>query len=38
MQPLPASYVALSVGSTIALGALLVFIAGRLYRREALLG
>jgi sodium transport system permease protein len=38
MQPLPASYVALSVGSTLALGALLVFIAGRLYRRDALLG
>ncbi|HJS91083.1 MAG TPA: ABC transporter permease subunit [Steroidobacteraceae bacterium] len=38
MQPLPASYVALSVGSTLALGALLVFAAGRLYRREQLLG
>lgn len=38
MQPLPASYVALSVCSTLALGALLVFAAGRLYRREALLG
>ena len=38
MQPLPASYVALSVCSTLALVALLVFIAGRLYRREALLG
>jgi sodium transport system permease protein len=38
MQPLPASYVALSVCSTLALGALLVFIAGRLYRREQLLG
>lgn len=38
MQPLPASYVALSVCSTLALGALLVFVAGRLYRREALLG
>jgi len=38
MQPLPAAYVALSVGSTLALGALLVFAAGRLYRREALLG
>jgi sodium transport system permease protein len=38
MQPLPAGYVALSVCSTLALGALLVFAAGRLYRREALLG
>jgi len=38
MQPLPAAYVALSVCSTLAFGALLVFAAGRLYRREALLG
>ncbi|MGH8297838.1 MAG: ABC transporter permease [Steroidobacteraceae bacterium] len=38
MQPLPASYVALSVCSTLALGAVLIFAAGRLYRREALLG
>jgi len=38
MQPLPASYVALSVCSTLALGVLLVFVAGRLYRRERLLG
>jgi sodium transport system permease protein len=38
MQPLPAGYVALSVCSTLALGALLVLAAGRLYRREALLG
>lgn len=38
MQPLPASYVALSACSTLVLGALLFFIAGRLYRREALLG
>jgi sodium transport system permease protein len=38
MQPLPASYVALSVCTTLALGALLFFVAGRLYRREALLG
>ena len=37
-QPLPAAYVALSVCSTLAVGALLVFTAGRLYRREALLG
>jgi sodium transport system permease protein len=38
MQPLPAAYVALSACSTLALGAVLVFAAGRLYRREALLG
>ncbi|MFZ0500731.1 MAG: ABC transporter permease subunit [Steroidobacteraceae bacterium] len=38
MQPLPALYVALSVCSTLLLGALLVFAAGRLYRRESLLG
>jgi sodium transport system permease protein len=38
MQPLPAAYVTLSVCSTLALGALLVFAAGRLYRRERLLG
>jgi sodium transport system permease protein len=38
MQPLPASYIALSVCSTLMVGALLVFAAGRLYRREALLG
>lgn len=38
MQPLPVAYVALSVCSTLLLGALLVFVAGRLYRREALLG
>jgi sodium transport system permease protein len=38
MEPLPAAFVALSVCSTLALGALLVFAAGRLYRREALLG
>ncbi len=38
MQPLPAAYIALSVCSTLALGALLVFAAGHLYRREKLLG
>ncbi len=38
MQPLPATYVALSACSTLALGAALVFAAGRLYRREQLLG
>jgi sodium transport system permease protein len=38
MQPLPALYVALSVCSTLVLAALFVFAAGRLYRRESLLG
>jgi sodium transport system permease protein len=38
MQPLPAAYVSLSVCSTLALSAVLVFVAGRLYRREKLLG
>jgi sodium transport system permease protein len=38
MQPLPAAYVALSVCSTLVLAALFVFAAGRLYRRESLLG
>jgi sodium transport system permease protein len=37
-EPLPGRYVALSVGATLALGALLILVAGRLYRREALLG
>ena len=37
-QPLPAGYVALSVSSTLVLGAALVFLVGRLYQREALLG
>jgi sodium transport system permease protein len=37
-EPLPWAYVAVSVGATLLLGALLVLIAGRLYRREALLG
>ncbi|HZO24092.1 MAG TPA: ABC transporter permease [Steroidobacteraceae bacterium] len=37
-ESLPASYVALSVGVTLAIAAVLVTIAGRLYRREALLG
>jgi sodium transport system permease protein len=35
---LPAGWVALSVGATLALAALLVVVAGGLYRREALLG
>jgi sodium transport system permease protein len=37
-EPIPGGYLALSVGVTLAVGALLVFIAGRLYHREALLG
>jgi len=37
-EPISARYLALSVGVTLAVGALLVRIAGRLYHREALLG
>jgi len=37
-EPIPLAYLALSVGVTLAVGALLVGIAGRLYHREALLG
>jgi sodium transport system permease protein len=37
-EPIPGPFLALSVGTTLAVGALLVFIAGRLYHREALLG
>jgi len=37
-EPLPPPYVALSVGATLAVAALLTLIAARLYRREALLG
>jgi sodium transport system permease protein len=37
-EGLPAGWVALSVGATLALAALLVTVAGGLYRREALLG
>ena len=37
-EPLPLSFVAVSVGATLLAGALLVALAGRLYRREALLG
>jgi sodium transport system permease protein len=37
-EPIPGGFLALSVGVTLAVGALLVFIAGRLYHREALLG
>jgi sodium transport system permease protein len=37
-EPMPGSFLALSVGVTLAVGTILVFIAGRLYHREALLG
>ena len=37
-EPIPGGFLALSVGVTLAVGAVLVFIAGRLYHREALLG
>ena len=37
-EPVPQLYFAVSVLATLAVGALLVLIAGRLYRREALLG
>lgn len=37
-EHLPPAFVAASVLSTLALGALLIAVAGRLYRREALLG
>lgn len=37
-EPIPWSFLGLSVGVTLALGAALMFIAGRLYHREALLG
>jgi sodium transport system permease protein len=37
-ESMPLSYVALSVGVTLALGAMLAALAGRLYHREALLG
>jgi hypothetical protein len=37
-EPLVATYVALSAGSTLALGILCGWIATRLYRREAILG
>jgi len=37
-EPVPGSYFAVSVIATLAVGAVLVLIAGRLYRREALLG
>jgi sodium transport system permease protein len=37
-KPIPGGFLALSVGVTLAVGAILVFTAGRLYHREALLG
>lgn len=37
-EPLPAAYVAISVASTLAIGAALTWLAGRLYRREKILG
>lgn len=37
-DPLPASWMLLSVASTLLLGVLLAWLAGRLYRREAILG
>ncbi len=37
-EPVPGSYFAVSVLATLAVGAVLVALAGRLYRREALLG
>jgi sodium transport system permease protein len=37
-EPLPTRYLALSVGATLLLALLLIAVAGRLYRREALLG
>jgi sodium transport system permease protein len=37
-EPISGAFLAISVGMTLAVGALLVFIAGRLYHRETLLG
>ena len=37
-EPVSGLFLALSIGTTLAIGAILVFIAGRLYHREALLG
>jgi len=37
-EPLSAGYSAISVASTLALGALLTWVAGRLYQREKILG
>ena len=37
-EPLPSGYVVISAGVSLALGAVLMYLAGRLYRRERLLG
>jgi sodium transport system permease protein len=37
-DPLPTAYAAISVASTLALGGLLTWVAGRLYQRERILG
>jgi len=37
-DPLPVTYLAISIASTLALGALLTVLAGRLYEREQILG
>jgi sodium transport system permease protein len=37
-EPISGAFLALSAGVTLAVGAILVFVAGRLYHREALLG
>ncbi|MGQ0383223.1 MAG: ABC transporter permease [Gammaproteobacteria bacterium] len=37
-DPLPAAWIALSAAATLALGLALAWVAGRLYRREAILG
>jgi len=37
-EPISGTFLALSAGVTLAVGAVLVFVAGRLYHREALLG
>jgi sodium transport system permease protein len=37
-EPLPAAYTAISVASTLAIGLALTWLAGRLYRREKILG
>jgi len=37
-DPLPAAYATISVASTLALGGLLTWVAGRLYQRERILG
>jgi hypothetical protein len=37
-EPLPSHYLVVSALSTLALGAALAWVAGRLYRRESILG